>query len=218
MGLMGACRSNELYSMKLEDIEDYNGALIVKIPFTKTKIPRSFTVSGEFYDICKKYMNLRPSHAKCPSLFLNYQNGKCTIQRVGINKLASMGKHIATFLKLKNPELYTGHSFRRSSATICVSAGGDITAVKQLGGWKSTTVAEGYIDDNITNKIKRGNQISNEINKHYTSSNYNETPCSSSSASPSPMIFNRTQMTDKVIPGMNFNNCNVTINNYYVSK
>ena len=53
---------------------------------------------------------------------------------------------IASFLKLTNPELYnTGHSFRRTSATLLIEAGGDITAVKKLGGWKSTTVAEGYI-------------------------------------------------------------------------
>lgn len=51
---MGACQSNELYSMKTEDIEDNNGALIVKIPFTKTKILRSFSISAEYYDIAKR--------------------------------------------------------------------------------------------------------------------------------------------------------------------
>lgn len=65
---MRACQSNELYSKKTEDI----------IPFIKTKIPRSFIASGEFYNICKKYINLRLSHDKCSSLFLTYHNSNCT--------------------------------------------------------------------------------------------------------------------------------------------
>ncbi|KAJ8913815.1 hypothetical protein NQ315_002721 [Exocentrus adspersus] len=131
---------------------DYNGALIVNIPFSKTKTARSFTISGEFYMIVKKYLDLRPPNPACHFLFLNYQRGKYTIQRVGINKLAAMGKQIALFLNLKDAHgsrLYTGHTFRRSSATICVSGGGDILDVKKIGGWKSTAIAEGYIDDNI---------------------------------------------------------------------
>ncbi|KAL3283125.1 hypothetical protein HHI36_006281 [Cryptolaemus montrouzieri] len=39
MEIMGACRSIELYAMKIGDIEDYDGALIVNIPFTKIKSP-----------------------------------------------------------------------------------------------------------------------------------------------------------------------------------
>jgi hypothetical protein len=46
-------------------------------------------------------------------------------------------------------EKYTGHSLRRSSAAILVDAGTDITDLKRHGGWKSTTVAEGYIDTSI---------------------------------------------------------------------
>lgn len=63
--------------------------------------------------------------------FINYQKGKCTTQRVGINKIGYMSKTIATYLKLHNPELYTGHSFRRSSATVLVDAGEDITSLKR---------------------------------------------------------------------------------------
>jgi integrase len=39
-----------------------------------------------------------------------------------------MGKEIANYLKLPEAENYTGHSFRRSSATILVDAGADIIA------------------------------------------------------------------------------------------
>lgn len=65
-----------------------------------------------------------------------------------------MSKKIATYLNLQNPQLYTGHSFRRTSATLLASCGGNILQLKQHGGWKSSNVAEGYIEDSLTNKKK----------------------------------------------------------------
>ncbi|XP_049823229.1 uncharacterized protein LOC109606560 [Aethina tumida] len=188
MGLVGACRIQDLYSLKFGDIQDYNGALIVNIPVSKTK-NRPFTVSGEFYVICKKYMDIRPSRSKSSAFFLNYQNGKCGIQRVGINKLASMGKQIATYLKVKNPELYTGHSLRRSSATICVGGGGYIIPVKKAGRWVSTTSHETNTDDD--NKSDDGNEIINET-------------ISSSSSS----INKSNELTEHSAPAIDFVNCN----------
>jgi hypothetical protein len=64
--------------------------------------------------------------------FLNYQNQKCARQPVDVNKLGSIPKQIAIYLNLKNPELYTGYCFRRSSATILVDAGGDMETLKNV--------------------------------------------------------------------------------------
>ncbi|KAJ8981030.1 hypothetical protein NQ317_007852 [Molorchus minor] len=63
--------------------------------------------------------------------------GKCTKQCVGINSFGKMPSEIAAFLKLPNPELYTGHSFRRSSATLLATSGEGLTDIKRLGGWNS---------------------------------------------------------------------------------
>lgn len=160
---MGACRANEMYNMKIEDIRDLGSAFLVNVPYTKTKISRKFTITGNFYTICKKYIDLRPAYVTSQVFFLNYLNGKCTSQRIGINKFTKMGRQIAEFLKLPNPEKYSGHSFRRSSATLLVDAGGDITTLKRHGGWKSTSVAEGYIDDSIKNKMDTAHKISSSI-------------------------------------------------------
>ncbi|KAJ3655710.1 hypothetical protein Zmor_014830 [Zophobas morio] len=43
MGIMGACRTQELHSMRIQDIKDLNSAFLVTLPNTKTKIRRSFT-------------------------------------------------------------------------------------------------------------------------------------------------------------------------------
>lgn len=160
---MGACRSNEMYTMTLDNLQDLGTVFLVTVPNTKTKITRKFTITEEFYPICKKYISLRPTYVTSNILFLNYQSGKCTSQRIGINKFTKMGRDIATFLQLPNPEKYSGHSFRRSSATILVDAGGDITALKRHGGWKSTAVAEGYIDNSMKNKMDTAKKITKSI-------------------------------------------------------
>lgn len=100
----------------MEDMKDFNNeAMLIKLTNTKTKIPRSFTVSGGLYNILKKYSALRPPGLNTGRFFLNYQKGKCTKQNVGINKIGSIAKEIAKFLSLENPESY-----------ILVTASGDL--------------------------------------------------------------------------------------------
>ncbi|XP_044754455.1 uncharacterized protein LOC123313576 [Coccinella septempunctata] len=165
MGVMGACRANELYNMKIQDI---GSAVLVNVPNTTAKISKKFTINEDFYRICKKYIELHPAHVTSNYFFLNYQNGKCTSQRIDINKFTIMGKQIAEFLKLLNCNEYYEHSFRRSSATILVDAGGDIRTLKRHGGWKSTMVAEGYIEDSMKNKLDTAQKISTSIQEETT--------------------------------------------------
>jgi hypothetical protein len=72
---------------------------------------------------------------------------------VGINNIGSIPSKIATFLNLPNPSQYTGHCFRRSSATLLANRGGDLLNLKRHGGWKSGTVAESYVADSLKRKI-----------------------------------------------------------------
>lgn len=81
-----------------------------------------------------------------PFIF-DHQIDKYTSQRIGINMYPTIGRQVATFLKLPTPEKYSGYILRRSFATKLVGVSGDITAFKRHGGLKSTTVAESYIDD-----------------------------------------------------------------------
>ena len=67
---------------------------------------------------------------------------------------------------------YTGHSFRRTSATILAGSGANITEIKRLGGWKSTKVAEGYIEESTNYKRKLSNKIQTAITSTVTSGAY----------------------------------------------
>ncbi|KAJ8914445.1 hypothetical protein NQ315_017542, partial [Exocentrus adspersus] len=40
----------------------------------------------------------------------------------------------------------------RKSATILANAGATMDGIKRHGGWRSTTVAEGYVDESETTK------------------------------------------------------------------
>jgi hypothetical protein len=70
--------------------------------------------------------------------YITYRSGYCINSPIGINTREKVPKTIAAFLELPNPELYTGHCFRRSSATHIANSGGDLLSIKRLGGWKSS--------------------------------------------------------------------------------
>ncbi|KAJ8983657.1 hypothetical protein NQ317_019577 [Molorchus minor] len=157
LGIAGACRTDELVNLTVDDIEDVGSSLIVKIPNTKTKIPRIFVVTdvGNMLELFRKYLSLRPPHVKHKRLF-------CTTKQenpVGKNTMGKIPSVVASYLKLPDVACYTGHCLRRSSATLLADAGVDITTIKRHAGWKSTTVAEGYVENSIENKTKIANQV-----------------------------------------------------------
>ncbi|KAJ8972714.1 hypothetical protein NQ317_014748 [Molorchus minor] len=148
LGIAGACRTDELVNLTVDDIED-------------TKIPRIFVVTdvGNMLELFRKYLSLRPPHVKHKRLFLYYKAGKYSSQPVGKNTMGKIPSVVASYLKLPDVACYTGHCLRRSSATLLADAGVDITTIKRHAGWKSTTVAEGYVENSIENKTKIANQV-----------------------------------------------------------
>lgn len=162
LGIAGACRRNELTNMRIGDIEDRGSVLIVKVPDTKTYKYRSFTVTNDeldYLNILRNYLKLRPENATSDRLFLRFNKGICINQNVGVNTIAKIPSEVAVFLKLSDPHTYTGHCYRRSSATLLVEAGGDLLQLKRHGGWKSSTVAEGYVDSSLKGKVSTGHMI-----------------------------------------------------------
>ncbi|XP_066139031.1 uncharacterized protein [Euwallacea fornicatus] len=107
LGRVGRCRRGQLRALTIEDFQDFGKAMLVNVPADdKTKFPRQFTVAGHHYEYCKMYTDLRPNNASSNAFFLNYQNGRCTVQNIGVNKLGTMVKQVAQFLNVSEPELY----------------------------------------------------------------------------------------------------------------
>ncbi|KAJ8924072.1 hypothetical protein NQ315_006853 [Exocentrus adspersus] len=127
-----------------------------------TIIEEGFCVNA--IEICRKYISLRPIRLTQNRFFLRYMNQKCTSQPVGINSFAKVPSIVASFLNLPNAELYTGHCMRRTSTTLLADKGADLTTTKRHGGWKSSAVAESYIEDSTSNKLDIARKVQGESN------------------------------------------------------
>lgn len=110
--MSGATRNKDLVNLRTEDVEHHGQVIIVRVP------GRSCMIEGKPAEIIRKYEGLRPRDVCTNRFFVNYQNGKCTKQVIGINKIGRVPKKIATFLKLPEANEYTAHSFRHMQATV----------------------------------------------------------------------------------------------------
>lgn len=240
-GVAGALRKDELLNLETTDIKDLDHKFIVNIRANKTNTKRVFTIveneTKSLLCIIKKYINLRPANTQHKRFFIYYNNNKCTRQPVGINTFSKIPSIIATFLNLQDPNLYTGHCFRRSSASILSDSGADFSAIKRLGGWKSTSVAEGYIENSISNKDKVAKNILSTATSTTTHEDDATTPLCS--AIPNPLLAPSCSTTEVnrvleetnininaqnnltsnlTIPSINFTNCNISTFNLNIYK
>lgn len=62
-----------------------------------------------------KYLGKRPIDIENNRFFISFKEGKCFKTPIGVHKFADMPRKIAKFLKLPNPETYTGLSLRNFS-------------------------------------------------------------------------------------------------------
>ncbi|KAJ6643825.1 hypothetical protein Bhyg_08790, partial [Pseudolycoriella hygida] len=75
-------------------------------------------------------------------------------------------KVVAEYLQLQQPGRYTGHSFRRTSATILANSGlVDMETIMRHGGWRNEKSAKLYIEDSLHYKQRTGNMILSSIFK-----------------------------------------------------
>lgn len=164
VGYYGGLRCAELTNLKWKDVSVQNDVITVFIADSKTdqngskrfcfNIPKSSNSCCP-YSILKLYLDdIKCSMGKCDRLFQNphIKSKAFSGQPMGRNTIGSIPKYIATFLELENPGSYTGHCFRRSSATALADTGASSVTLKRQFRWKSDTVCQSYIDQ--SKKIK----------------------------------------------------------------
>ncbi|KAJ8983601.1 hypothetical protein NQ317_004238 [Molorchus minor] len=159
LGIAGACRTDELVNLTVDDIEDVDSSLIVKFQTLRQRFHESLWLP--MWEICC-FENTCPFVLPTSSISAFFCTTKqenvvrSQLARIPWEKIPSV---VASYLKLPDVACYTGHCLRRSSATLLADAGVDITTIKRHAGWKSTTVAEGYVENSIENKTKIANQV-----------------------------------------------------------
>lgn len=134
--------------------------VIIIIPDTKTYRPRSFVITDlKWIAILKEYMDLR-KHVENQRFLMQVRHGRVTRQPYGHNSIGQFPKKIAMFLNLNDTDKFTGHCFRRTAATLVANSGGDILQLKKMGGWKSSSVAEGYVENSLEGQLKIAQMLS----------------------------------------------------------
>lgn len=154
--LAGACRSIELNNLKIDNVQFVSDSEInIGLKNTKNNGTRDNKIvnsgSFDYVGLVKKYNELANKvdvRKKGNSFFITYRMGVCVNSRMGRNRFGEIFKEVATFLKLPHPEHYTGHSGRRSSASICATKSATEVQLKSLGGWKHLKTACRYVADN----------------------------------------------------------------------
>jgi hypothetical protein len=116
---------------------------------------------------------------------------------------------VATFLGLPNVEQYTGHSLRRSSATILANT----------GGWRSSTVAEGYVEESVENKIQIAKRMFGHAESGTSSSTMrSKITCNNNSTEVVHTASSRVETSEISFPGMAISNLKECTINVYFGK
>lgn len=79
-------------------------------------------------------------------LWRTIRNERFINSTIGINTMGKFPLKIAEILKLPNPSSFTGHSFRRSAATVLANHGSSQEQIMAVGRWKSIKVAHRYVE------------------------------------------------------------------------
>ena len=162
LGYYGALRMAELVEITFENISTIGNGYNIYIVRKKTDkaniretkyLPR---LDGPTCPcrILEKYMNNFTKLERTGWLLRRYWLGKFTKNHIGINVISKIPSIIAKYLNLPEPNGYTGHSFRSSSATALVEAGASQINLKRHGGWKSDSIAESYIRNSQRQKVE----------------------------------------------------------------
>ena len=168
----------ELFALNWDQIVELslpNGGINYRIQYQRAKATEAD--DGEDFQLCTGMLEVAAirNYIQCFKVedprdrffrklkYNSIQQVVGTKQVVGRHTAANVGKEIAQALGLPNPELFTGHCWRRVTGTWGADAGLSLPEIKQLTGHKSDRVVQGYIDKSILQKRKGANAM--EITK-----------------------------------------------------
>ncbi|KAJ8913255.1 hypothetical protein NQ315_012873 [Exocentrus adspersus] len=194
-GVAGACRRQELVTLSASCVQDCGTHFLVKLEDTKTKAERSFIITPDTvpFDL--------------PGLHTIDFLSTISKKNVPFNPLES----------IKSQNSYTLRIFLHiwviasDVAMLLANAGANMEVIKRHGGWRSSTVAEGYIEDCENTKINIAQKILGETAPAESS------PCSSISTEYLEKSNSNILKGNNEVGGMNIcgnSNCVININHY----
>lgn len=179
----GGLRCDEIWRMKLKNLERKNNGYLVTLERSKQTgevstsifmVPSQLNDLGiqfssyidHYLDVVQKKIGIL---GKEDSLFVGTHGGRGFVrQPMGIGMIRELGKVVANEISLEEPQLYTGHCWRRSSATQAAGQGATSSDLKRTYGWKQEQTAMKYLDNNANQAAKMAELITQNTS---TSSN-----------------------------------------------
>jgi len=155
-----AARNCEMNKMTWESVSESrssnNGELFFEVSFYRAKpngpkIKMSANIKGDLeVQAIMEYRQCFSSEKRNGKFFKKLVTKEGIIQgnnvNIGKNMLKNYGKAIAKWMNKDDFNNYTGHCFRRTSATLAADHGLTLPQIKTLTGHKSDSVAQQYID------------------------------------------------------------------------
>jgi len=162
-GVFSLGRMKEVVGLTWEDIaqDDAKAAYICTIKRCKTDRDSSvqrFFLPYMFYDVDTRTL-LEAYRAAAGTQTGPLWTRAGTQVPLGKTTLAETPKLVAAFLKLPNPERYTGHGLRATGATAMADHGATELELMTAGNWKSAAVARGYIRQSLAAGTRRASLI-----------------------------------------------------------
>ena len=159
----GLLRLSEIETLLFEDMTFEAAAVFIKIRRKKqsgVSKKAIFAIDNETcVQILTQYIVLFPEAQRVGRFLRYFQDEKSTNRPVGKNKIAEYPKRVATFLGL-SPEGFTGHCWRRTTATILSETDIPLIQFKNAGGWHSDSVCQGYVQESKREKLQISSRIS----------------------------------------------------------
>lgn len=172
IGIYGGLRCVEMAGLSTDDFSkspDHGYWVSYNVSKqTQDGIKNRFHIPRKHAGYIKSYLDCIGKHqGRFFLTFVPTNKGDNTIgmfkpQAMGKNTIAKIPCQIATFLNLENAETFTGHSFRRSSATLFADAGATSIDLKKHLNWKSDSVVMRYVNQSSNQKLNMSSLISGE--------------------------------------------------------
>jgi integrase len=159
----GLLRLSELDSLQFENFTFEPSAIWIKIQRKKqsgTRKPAVFVIDNPIcIEIVTSYLQFFNVDQRKGRFLRYFQDGKGTERNIGKHKVAEYPKKVAEYLQL-SPEGYTGHRWRRTTATILSETDISLMQFKNAGGWHSDKVCQDYVEESKREKLQISARIS----------------------------------------------------------
>lgn len=206
-GYYGCLRADDLWLLEWKNIDEQNDGFWVELTNRKTGVlddPVEFLVPKNSDESICGYTAIA-EFKKCAGftdgrVFRTLRKRGFIAAPKGVHAVRKIPAFIARFLGLKDPSRYTGQCFRRTSATPYADKGGSRINLKRLGGWKSDSVCEGYI--NNSKKFRR--EVAATLAGSETGTTAQFTVSSVSTGVLSPLTGFTSATAPLVLPPLNF--------------